>query len=114
MLPSKNFRVFVCKIPCDLRGSFDALYKKTKNLLGMDPQSGHMFLFINKKRNRVKVLFHDGTGYIVIAKRLDKGNFCKLNPYYKNKIIFTQAEFNLYFEGAQINKRFIESPRIRN
>lgn len=103
-------RVYACKSPCDLRGSFDALYKKTKILVGMDPQSGHMFLFMNKKRDRVKVLFYDGTGYVVIAKRLDKGNFTSFNPYYQKQIVFTQAEFSLFFEGAQINKRFIESP----
>lgn len=93
-----------------MRGSFDSLYKKTKDLIGLDPKSGHMFLFINKNRNRVKVLFYDGTGFVVIAKRLDKGVFSKFNPYYRKGIILTQAEFALFFEGAQINKRFIESP----
>jgi transposase len=93
-----------------MRGSFDSLYKKTKDMLGLDPKSGHMFLFMNKNRNRVKILFYDGTGYVVIAKRLDRGNFSKFNPYYRQNIILTQAEFALFFEGASINKRFIESP----
>ncbi len=110
MLPSRRMRVFVCKLPTDMRGSFDSLYKKTKDMIGLDPKSGHMFLFVNKSRNRVKVLFYDGTGYVIIAKRLDKGVFSKFNPYYRNPIILTQAEFSLFFEGAQINKRFIESP----
>jgi hypothetical protein len=37
--------------------------------------------------------------------------FCKINPYHKGKIVLTQAEFNLFFEGADLNKRFIESPQ---
>ena len=110
MFPSRRLRVFACKVPTDMRGSFDALYKKTKDVIGLDPKSGHMFLFINKNRSRVKILYHDGTGYVVVAKRLDKGNFSKLNPYYRRDIILTQAEFSLFFEGAKINKRFIESP----
>jgi transposase len=69
-----------------------------------------MFLFVNKHRDRVKVLVYDGTGYVVIAKRLDKGRFSQFNPYYRKDIILTQAEFALFFEGASINKRFIESP----
>ena len=103
-------RVFASKKPADMRASFDSLYKQTKEIIGQDPKSGHMFLFINKNRNRVKVLYYDGTGFVIIAKRLDRGTFSKLNPYYRNNIVLTQAEFSLFFEGATINKRFIESP----
>jgi transposase len=110
MLPSRRMRVFACKVPTDMRGAFDALYKRTKDLIGLDPKSGHMFLFVNKNRSRLKVLYYDGTGFVVIAKRLDKGRFSKFNPYFRKEIILTQAEFGLFFEGAQINKRFIESP----
>ena len=110
MLPSRRMRVFACKVPTDMRGSFDALYKRTKDIIGLDPKSGHMFLFVNKNRSRVKVLYYDGTGYVIIAKRLDRGTFSKFNPHYKKQLILTQAEFQLFFEGAQINKRFIESP----
>ena len=110
MLPSRKMKVFACKVPTDMRGSFDSLYKRTKDIIGIDPSSGHMFLFVNKARSRVKILFYDGTGYVIIAKRLDRGNFSKFNPYYKKNIILTQAEFALFFEGAAINKRFIESP----
>lgn len=110
MLPSRRMRVFVCKTPTDMRGSFDSLYKKTKDVIGLDPKNGHMFLFLNKGRDRIKVLFYDGTGFVIIAKRLDRGRFSAFNPYYRKDIILTQAEFGLFFEGAAINKRFIESP----
>jgi transposase len=112
MLPSRKMRVFVCKVATDMRGSFDSLYKRAKDIIGLDPRSGHMFLFINKGRNRVKVLYYDGTGFVIIAKRLDKGRFSMFNPFYRKDIILTQAEFALFFEGATINKRFIESPNF--
>jgi transposase len=110
VLPNRKLRVFVCKQATDMRGSFDSLYKRTKDIIGVDPKSGHMFLFVNKHRNRVKVLVYDGTGFVVIAKRLDRGTFSQFSSYYRKDIILTQAEFALYFEGASINKRFIESP----
>jgi transposase len=110
MLPSRRMRVFASKTPTDMRASFDSLYRQTKEIIGQDPKSGHMFLFVNKNRSRIKVLYYDGTGFVIIAKRLDKGCFSKFNPYYKRDLILTQAEFSLFFEGAAINKRFIESP----
>lgn len=103
-------RVFACKVPTDMRGSFDSLYKRAKDVIGLDPKSGHMFLFVNKGRSRVKVLFYDGTGFVIIAKRLDRGTFSQFNPHYRQQLVLTQAEFSLFFEGAKINKRFIESP----
>ncbi|NOT80554.1 MAG: hypothetical protein HOP07_16320 [Bacteriovoracaceae bacterium] len=41
-----------------------------KDYIGVDPKSGHMFLFMNKHRDRVKVLLYDGTGFVVIAKKI--------------------------------------------
>ena len=84
MLPSRRMKVFACKAPTDMRGSFDSLYKKTKETIGLDPKTGHMFLFVNKNRSRVKVLYYDGTGYVIIAKRLDRGRFSKFNPRCRN------------------------------
>jgi hypothetical protein len=65
---------------------------------------------MNKGRTRDKILFYDGTGYVIIANRLDRGRFSGFNPSYRKNIVLTQAEFNLFFVGAAINKRFIESP----
>lgn len=75
-----------------------------------DPYSGHLFLFLNGRRTTCKCLFYDGTGLVLISKRLEKGLFAKINPFYAKDIILTPAEFGLFFEGADLNKRFIESP----
>ena len=106
----RKVKIFISKEPTDMRSSYDTLESKTKSVLKKDPFSGHLFVFVNKSRTSCKCLYYDGTGFVIIAKRLDQGRFSKLNPFYQKELIFTQAEFALFFEGAQLNKRFIESP----
>ena len=81
-----------------------------ENYFGARPFSGHLFLFISRSRNSCKCLYYDGTGLVIVSKRLERGTFSKINPFYKKEIILTQAEFSLFFEGANLEKRFIESP----
>ncbi len=93
-----------------MRSSYDSLFKRIKVVLGKDPFSGHLFLFINKRRTSIKCLYYDGTGLVIIAKRLEEGLFSRINPFYGKKVVLTEAEFSLFFEGANLEKRFIESP----
>lgn len=93
-----------------MRASYDTLFSKAKSTLKKDPFSGHLFVFINKRRTSCKCLFYDGTGLVIISKRMEQGLFSKINPFYGKDVVLTQAEFNLFFEGADLNKRFIESP----
>jgi transposase len=59
----------------DMRKGFDGLFGLVRDKLGEDPLSGHLFLFINKPRTRVKALLWDGSGLWVCAKRLERGRF---------------------------------------
>jgi len=93
-----------------MRASYDTLFLKAKGVLNQDPFSGHLFLFINKSRTSIKCLFYDGTGFVILAKRLERGLFSRINPLYSGDIVLTQAEFALFFEGANLEKRFIDSP----
>lgn len=72
---SATTRVFVAVAPVDLRGSFNRLFALTQSVLQQDPLSGHWFVFSNRSRNRVKILFWDGSGLWVCAKRLERGRF---------------------------------------
>ena len=73
LIPASATRVFVALSPVDLRGSFNRLFALTQNVLRQDPLSGHWFVFT--KRNRLKILFWDGSGLWVLNKRLERGRF---------------------------------------
>lgn len=94
-----------------MRASYDTLFAKAKGVLKQDPLSGHLFVFINSRRSSIKCLFYDGTGLVILAKRMEQGVFSRINPMYSGEVILTTAEFALYFEGANLEKRFIESPK---
>ena len=63
---NRRTKVFVCKEPTDMRASYDTLFAKAKGVLGQDPFSGHLFVFINSKRSSIKCLFYDGTGLVIL------------------------------------------------
>jgi len=67
--------IFVALQLVDRRAGFDRLYAHVQSQLNQDPLSGHLFLFTNRLRNRVKVLYFDGFGLWVCAKRLERGSF---------------------------------------
>lgn len=108
---NRRTKIFVSREPTDMRASYDTLFSKAKVVLNQDPFSGHLFLFINSKRNSIKCLYYDGTGLVIISKRMEQGMFSRINPMFKGEIVLTAAEFGLFFEGADLEKRFIESPR---
>ncbi|NJM09545.1 MAG: IS66 family insertion sequence element accessory protein TnpB [Bdellovibrionaceae bacterium] len=94
-----------------MRASYDTLFAKVKGVLNQDPFTGHLFVFINGRRNSIKCLFWDGTGLVLLCKRLNEGLFHKINPMHKGEVLLSPAEFALFFEGADLEKRFVESPR---
>lgn len=104
-------KIFVCKEPTDMRASYDTLFAKTKGVLEQDPFSGHLFVFINSRRTSIKSLYYDGTGMVLLCKRLERSTFSRINPMFRGEIVLTAAEFALFFEGADLEKRFVESPR---
>ena len=69
-----SVRVFVVVEPRDMRGSFDALAGAVRRL-GLDPLDGQLYLFLNKRRRLAKCLWFDGTGWLLLAKRLEAGSF---------------------------------------
>lgn len=65
-----SVRIFVCLAPQDMRRSFDTLALTAREILGEDPQSGALFVFVGKRPNRIKVLWWDRTGYCLLYKRM--------------------------------------------
>jgi transposase len=71
--PEGQVRVFVYGEPVNLRLSFDGLFALTRNSLGQDPLSGHLFAFINRRATQIKCLYFDRTGLCIWSKRLEQG-----------------------------------------
>ena len=72
---SGNLKVYLATEPCDMRKSFDGLSAVVEQKLKGNALSGAAFIFTNKKFNRIKILYWDGSGLWVMAKRLEKGTF---------------------------------------
>lgn len=68
-------RIYVAAEAVDLRRGFDGLAATTRSVIREDPLSGHVFVFLNRRRNRVKLLVWDRTGYLLLYKRLERGTF---------------------------------------
>ena len=75
MLPA-SVRIYVAAEAVDLRRGFDGLAAATRSLIREDPLTGHLFVFLNRRRNRIKLLVWDRTGYLLLYKRLERGTFC--------------------------------------
>lgn len=68
-------RIFVAPGPTDMRKGFDGLQGIVSGVLGHDPLSGHLFLFVNRRRDKLKILYWDGDGLALWYKRLEQGTF---------------------------------------
>ena len=70
-----SVKIYLAVNPCDMRKSFNGLYALAVEQLGEDPTQGGLFLFSNRRRNRLKILYWDGSGLWVLNKRLEQGCF---------------------------------------
>jgi len=106
MLPA-TVRILVCTVPQDMRRSFDALAQQTRELLGEDPQSGALYVFVGKRPTRIKVLWWDKNGYCLLYKRLHRALF-RLPPAEKQAgsiLLIDSAAFAELLSGIACEKK---------
>lgn len=110
---TRNLQVHIAPEPTDMRKSYNGLFAIARDSIGLDPLSGHLFLFVAKNRKRAKVLHWDGTGLCIYMKRLEQGRF--IAPWERlraenDELVMTQNELGLFLEGSQEVRRVL-SPR---
>jgi len=98
-----HHRYYLFSQPTDMRKSFDGLSGLVKNCLTLDPRNGDVFLFINKTRDKVKLLHWVGSGYTLYYKRLERGTF-ELPSYGKKtgSIKLSYAKLVMIIDGLSI------------
>lgn len=96
-------RVFVALEATDMRKSFDGLANETRQQIAKDPLSGHLFVFFNRRRTMVKVLYWDRNGYCVVAKRLERGTFHLPHANEQDVVEVEAAELALILEGIDLH-----------
>ena len=96
-------RVYVAAGATDMRKNFNGLYGLVRDHLGCDPESGHVFVFTNGRRNRLKLLVYDGSGLWVCAKKLDGGRFrWPQRDSGVKKIVLSHEELALLLGGIDL------------
>jgi transposase len=109
ILSSRKTGVYLCKTSTDMRLGFNGLNALVKKHFRKNPYEGQYFAFVNRRRTSCKVYVFDGTGDVIISKRLTAGLFCRPNPSYKKNLRLTATEFGQYFEGLNLSGRLLES-----
>ncbi len=110
MLPP-SVRIYMAAEPADMRRGFDGLSFLVREFLKAEPMSGHLFVFRNRRSDRVKVLYWDRQGYCLFYKRLEKGRF-HFPEVSGPRVEVESSELLLLLEGIDLagsrrRKRFI-------
>ena len=95
-------RVYLAVEPVDMRKQFNGLWALASEKLREDPRSGALFVFTNKTRDRLKMLFWDGSGVWVLAKRLEKGRFSWPQPNGSARIHLEPAALTMLLAGIDL------------
>ncbi len=100
-----SVRIYLATAPVDLRRGFDGLSAAVRNVIGEDPLSGHLFVFLNQSRNRAKILVWDPSGFWLFYKRLEVGRFKLPTPAAPGArhMTLSAADLTLMLEGIDLH-----------
>lgn len=105
LLP-RSVRIYVATKPVSLRKSFDGLMSEVRCVLGRDPLSGHVFVFINRRKTMVKLLVWTRGGFMILHKRLERGHFAFARQVHRDarSVQIEEHELALLLEGIDVKK----------
>ena len=101
LLPASGVRVWLYAPPTDMRKSFDGLSALVRHKLAEDPTSGQLFVFINRRRTQLKVLYFEQGGYCLWSKRLEAGRF-HFGARGTDKQALSWTDLKLIIEGIDL------------
>ena len=101
---SPAVKIFLYAEPADLRRGYDGLASLVTEAMGEDPLSGHLYLFINRRHNRIKLLYWAGDGYAIWMKRLERGSFeLPASTSQSRSVKITAGQLALILEGIELS-----------
>lgn len=104
MLPS-SVRIWLAVEPTDMRRGHDGLIAVVKNAWGLDPFSGHLFVFLGKRRDRCKIVFWDRGGFVLYYKRLERGRFSALKARDGSHAVHLDStELAMLLDGIEVQR----------
>ena len=99
-----SVRVYLALAPCDMRKSFDGLHALVKESLQLDAFAGHLFVFANRSRDRLKILYWDQDGFAIWAKRLEQGTYAMPSSEAGTRQQITAAELGAILSGIDLSQ----------
>src|SRR5262245_12808508 len=104
MLPqlSASVRIFLCTKPTDMRKSFDGRTGLVQECFQQDVLTGHLFLFVNRRRDRIKILYFDRDGLVIWYKRLEAGSFEMPSTNQSDGVELQPAQLAMILSGIDL------------
>ncbi len=99
-----SIQIFAATSPVDFRKSHDGLYAIVQHHFREDPFSGSVYVFFNRRRDRIKLLVFDRNGFWLFYKRLEKGTFRELRTRGRTRVEITRTELAMILEGIDLEK----------
>jgi transposase len=112
---SSQTRIFLAREPVDMRKSFNGLIGLTESVLQQDPLSGHLFVFINRRRDRIKLLYWGGSGFCIWYQQLERGGYQlpdATTADERSGVEITATQLSLILDGVDLSS-VRQRPRYR-
>ena len=102
MILASSVRAYVCAEPTDMRKQIDGLAQLVEPLFAADPFGGQVFVFLGKRRNKVKLLWWDRHGFFLLYKRLERGRFPRPEEFARDGL--SMGELMAFLEGIDLSR----------
>ena len=96
----RGFRYWLYSEPTDMRKSFHTLSGLVRNKMGSDPMNGDVYIFVNKRRNRIKLLHYERGGMVIYAKMLDRGTL-RMPISYSRDVVMSSIRWDDLLKMAE-------------